>query len=130
MSDSWGIAGTTEHGAQKMTIQQIVDAVDGTVAAGDDTGREVTYGFSSDLMSDVLTVMQDGVLLITGLSNVQTIRTATMADISTILLVRGKRATGEMKQAAVENGMIIAETAYSMFRTSGILYEAGLKAVF
>jgi predicted transcriptional regulator len=113
-----------------MTIAQIVHAVDGTVAAGDDHEREVSYGFSSDLMSDVLTVMQDNVLLITGLANVQTIRTATMADISTILLARNKRATNEMKSAAEENGVVLIETAYSMFRASGILYQAGLKAVF
>ena len=113
-----------------MTIAQIAQAVEGRIAAGNDNEREVTYAFSSDLMSDVLTVMQDNILLITGLANVQTIRTATMADITSILLVRNKRATDEMKAAAEENGMILVETSYSMFRASGILYEAGLKAVF
>ncbi len=81
-------------------------------------------------MSDVLTIMQDNVLLITGLSNTQTVRTATMADITTVLLVRDKRATDDMKQAAEENDLVLLETAYSMFRASGILYGAGLKAVF
>ena len=113
-----------------MTISQIVEAVEGRIATGDRHDREVVYGFSSDLMSDVLTVMQDHVLLVTGLSNLQTVRTATMADISTILLVRNKRATTEMKKAAEENGMVLIETSFSMFRTSGILYQAGLKPVF
>jgi hypothetical protein len=113
-----------------MTIAQVAEAVEGRIAAGNDSGREVTYAFSSDLMSDVLTVMQDNILLITGLANVQTIRTATMADITSILLVRNKRATGEMRTAAEENGMVLIETTYSMFRASGILYGAGLKAVF
>lgn len=113
-----------------MTIAEIVQAVDGRIAAGDGEEREVVYGFSSDLMSDVLTVMQDNVLLITGLANLQTVRTATMADIQTILLVRNKRATDDMKSAAEENEVVLMETSYSMFRASGILYGAGLKAVF
>lgn len=113
-----------------MTIAEIAEAVEGRLAVGDDSKRHVKYAFSSDLMSDVLTVMQDNVLLVTGLANVQTIRTAIMADISSILLVRNKRATNEMKAAAEENGMVIIESSYSMFRASGILYGAGLEAVF
>ncbi|MFP4374381.1 MAG: DRTGG domain-containing protein [Spirochaetaceae bacterium] len=113
-----------------MTIAEIIEAVDGRIAVGDRREHEVFYGFSSDLMSDVLTIMQDNVLLITGLSNTQTVRTATMADITTVLLVRDKRATDDMKQAAEENDLVLLETAYSMFRASGILYGAGLKAVF
>jgi predicted transcriptional regulator len=113
-----------------MTIGEIVEAVDGSIVVGDREDRDVVYGFSSDLMSDVLTVMQDNVLLITGLANLQTVRTATMADITTILLVRNKRATEDMKTAAEENDVVVIETSYSMFRASGILYGAGLKAVF
>ena len=113
-----------------MTIAEIVEAVDGRITTGDSREHKVVFGFSSDLMSDVLTIMQDNVILITGLANTQTVRTATMADIATILLVRDKHATDDMKQAAEENDMVLLETRYSMFRTSGILYAAGLKAVF
>jgi len=35
-----------------------------------------------------------------------------------------------MIKLAKENGMVLIETAYSMFRASGILYSAGLKAIF
>ncbi|MFP3959948.1 MAG: DRTGG domain-containing protein [Spirochaetaceae bacterium] len=113
-----------------MTVADILTAVEGRIVVGDDQDRTVSYGFASDLMSDVLTVMQDDVVLITGLSNLQTIRTATMADISVILLVRNKRATPDMHRAAEENGLMLLETAYSMFRVSGILYQIGLRPVF
>ena len=113
-----------------MTVAEIAASVEATIVAGDNENHELTYGFASDLMSDVLTVMQDHVLLITGLANVQTIRTATMADITAVLIARNKRATREMKQAAEEGRIILLETGFSMFRASGILYEAGLSAVF
>jgi hypothetical protein len=48
----------------------------------------VQCAFASDLMSDVLTLDCNGVLLVTGLCNMQTIRTAEMADVSCILFVR------------------------------------------
>ena len=49
--------------------------------------HEVQCAFASDLMSDVLTLDCNGVLLVTGLCNMQTIRTAEMADVSCILFV-------------------------------------------
>ena len=48
------------------------------------------------LMSDVLTVEADDAVLITGLANIQAIRTAEMADISCILFVRDKEITPNM----------------------------------
>ena len=58
--------------------------------------HEVQCAFASDLMSDVLTLDCNGVLLVTGLCNMQTIRTAEMADVSCILFVRGKKATPDI----------------------------------
>ncbi len=66
--------------------------------------HEVSHAFASDLMSDVLTVNCDSLLLITGLSNLQTIRTAEMSDINCILFVRNKSVTPEMKKLAEELG--------------------------
>lgn len=74
-----------------MKIRQIMALTGATVVCGN--GREdheVQCAFASDLMSDVLTLDCNGVLLVTGLCNMQTIRTAEMADVSCILFVRGK----------------------------------------
>ncbi len=90
----------------------------------------VDRGFSSDLMSDVLTLDSEGLLLITGLSNIQTIRTAEMADIHYILFVRNKKTTEEMIALAQENGIVILESPFSLFKASGLLYSAGLKSVY
>ena len=38
--------------------------------------------------------------------------------------------TDEMIDLADENGMVVIRTDYSMFKTSGILYSAGLKPVY
>lgn len=86
--------------------------------------------FSSDLMSDVLTLDEDNILLITGLVNVQLIRTAEMADIRVILLARNKKATPEMIRLADENEIVLLESPFSIFRASGVLFSNGIKPVY
>lgn len=114
-----------------MTIKRICDILDAKVVCGElSVDREIKRGFASDLMSDVLTLDTEDLMLITGLTNMQTLRTAEMADVSCILFVRNKKVTGEMKQIAEENDMVLLECRYSMFRTVGILYEAGLEPVY
>ena len=83
----------------------------------------------SDLMSDVLT-LKDTPVLITGLCNVQTIRTCDMANLEVVIFVRGKRPSEDMVELADENDMVLICTPYSMFKTCGILYEAGMKPLF
>lgn len=114
-----------------MTIKEVVKLLDAKVVSGEALlDSEVEYAFASDLMSDVLTVEMDNVMLITGLANLQAIRTAEMSDIGKIIFVRKKRATDEMIRLAAENDIILIECDYSLFKTSGILFENGLKPVY
>lgn len=113
-----------------MKLQKIAEIVQAKIVAGNTTNHTIKTGFCSDLMSDVLTIDTDKMLLITGMTNIQTIRTAEMADIQCILLVRKRKATPEMLVLAAENGMTILETDFSMFKTAGELYSAGLTPVY
>ena len=93
--------------------------------------HQVDAAFTSDLMSDVLTLDDcQNVALITGLANIQTIRTVEMAGIHSVILVRGKKSSEEMIELADENEITIIESAYSAFRASAVLYNAGVKSLF
>ncbi len=101
------------------------------VVAGDtEIDHKLQKAFSSDLMSDVLTLDTEHILLITGLANVQLIRTAEMADIEVVLLARNKKATPEMIELANEIGLVLLETPYSIYRSSGLLFKNGLPPVY
>ncbi len=114
-----------------MDLKTIVQEIEGTVISGSDLlQNEVEFAFSSDLMSDVLTVEKEDILLITGLTNVQAIRTAEMADIRYIIFTRGKKISDEISQLALENNMVIIVSGFSMFRVSGILFKLGIKPLF
>jgi hypothetical protein len=112
-------------------IAEIIMLTEAWVIAGDpDKQINIERAFSCDLMSDVLTLDDHHIVLITGLANVQLIRTVEMADIPVVLLSRNKSATEEMIQLAEENEIVLLGTAFSMFRASGVLYENGLKPLY
>lgn len=114
-----------------MTADHIATIVEARFVCGESNQRlPLDYGFASDLMSDILTLTQENVLFITGLVAPQTIRTALVSDIHTILIVRGKTVPGSIVDLARENGLTILASAYSMFRASGELYKAGLRPIF
>lgn len=114
-----------------MRLSEIIELTHAKVVAGD-AGKDhkLQRAFSSDLMSDVLTLDTEHILLITGLANLQLVRTAEMADIEVVLLARNKRATPEMIDLANETGLVLLETPYSIYRSGGELYKNGLPPVY
>jgi predicted transcriptional regulator len=114
-----------------MKLDEVIKLTNARIVCGSgQLNKEIAKAFSSDLMSDILTTDTENLLIITGMSNLQLIRTAEMVDAKFILLVRNKKATQEMIDLASENHIVILETSYSLFRTSGILYQAGLAPVY
>ena len=116
----------------EMTLEEIKTLVQGEIICGaEHLDQTVECVFASDLMSDVLTLKDvNNLLLLTGLSNLQSIRTCEMSDITFLLIVRGKEVTEEMRELAEDNDMVVIRTEFSMYKTAGILYNAGLPAVY
>ena len=114
-----------------MNIEELVKLIEGEIVARGTADCEITHAFTSDLMSDVLTINhQESTVLLTGLTNVQTIRTAEMANLNFIVLTRGKKATADMIEIANENDIVIVESKYSAFRASAVLFNAGIKFLY
>ena len=114
-----------------MKVKEIADLVDGEIvgsSANDD--YEMTTAFTSDLMSDVLRFPMVDTVLITGLCNTQTMRTAEMADLRVVLIGRGKEPDEEMLELAEDNDITIIKSKRSIFQITGLLYNAGLKPLY
>ena len=74
-----------------MNVEQLIQEINGHLHnESADLSREIKGGCGADLMSDVLASIQPEAVLLTGLCNPQVVRTAMMADVSAIVLVRGK----------------------------------------
>ena len=94
--------------------------------------NEFSYTFAGDLMSDVLAKVNDGgskIVLLTGLANAQSIRTAEMLDIGLIVLVRGKTYREEDLEIAKEANIAVFTTDMLMFEACGLLYNNGFKGI-
>jgi predicted transcriptional regulator len=113
-----------------MKISEIANLINGEILSGNAENGHLTKAFSSDLMSDVLTLETENTILITGLANLQAIRTAEMSDIDCIIFARNKKVTEDMVNLAKENEMTIIRTPCSVFKTSGELYGAGIEPIF
>jgi len=114
-----------------MTIKEIAEIINGKVICCDDRiFTSVEYAFASDLMSDVLTVEKENMVLITGLANLQVIRTSEMSDINCIIFGRDKKVGAEIIDLARENNMILVESPHSIFHIAGELYKAGIKPIY
>ena len=108
-----------------MTIGEVRDAVHATLLCGGEmVDEEVLCACGSDLMSDVLAFSKDTAVLLTGLCNPQSIRTAEMMDVKCILYVRDKKPTLDMismAEADREHDYIFAAAG---FETTAPVYAA------
>lgn len=114
-----------------MRIDEIVAVAKLKILTGKSEGnKDLQFAFSSDLMSDVLTIDKENLLLITGLNNLQTLRTAEMAEVDCILFARNKQPTEEMIALATKENIVLMVSEKSVFHLSGLLFKAGLKPVY
>ncbi len=98
------------------------------VSSSCDMDLDVRAGFAADLMSDALRYDLSQALLVSGLANPQVVRTAEMADVAAILMVRGKTPSADALDLADEIGMPFLTTDLTMFESCGRLFCAGLPA--
>ncbi len=110
-----------------MRLREIRDILEAEVIAGSEhLNKEIRMACGSDLMSDVLAFIKSDSLLLTGLTNSQVVRTAEMAEVSTICFVRGKKPQRETIRLAIEKEIPLLATKFSMYESCGRLCKAGL----
>ncbi len=88
---------------------------------------EIKMACGCDLMSDVLAFTKEDSLLLTGLTNLQVVRTAEMANITALVFVRGKEPDREAIALALAKRIPILLTDLPMYEACGRLYAHGLK---
>ena len=113
-----------------LSLTDIKDLLRAKVIVGEDKlDIPVKAGTASDLMSDMLTGQNNDVVLLTGLCNVQVIRTSVIAGVLAVVLVRGKQPTPEIITQAREHGLPLLSTPFTMFTACGRLFSKGLRGV-
>lgn len=89
--------------------------------------REIISACGADLMSDVLAFTKEKTVLLTGLTNLQVIRTAEISDLAGIVFVRGKRPGQDVVDLASLKEIPLMVTSLPMFEACGRLYIHGVQ---
>ena len=110
-----------------MKLKDIIKILDAEVITGDDLlETDVKMACGCDLMSDVLSFVKSGSLLLTGLTNPQVVRTAEMADLAAVCFVRGKIPDTETIDMAKSRDIPLLTTHLLLFESCGRLHREGL----
>jgi len=113
-----------------MTLKEIKELLQAELIYGENfLEEEVKFAGGYDLMSDVLASGKPGMLLLTGLTNAQSVRTANIIDAKAIVYVRGKKPDKEGIKLARKKGIPILSTEYMMYTACGLLYSHGISGV-
>ena len=110
-----------------MTLREITQKLQLEVKTGDVAlENEVTGGYASDLMSDVLANAQDGDLWVTLQTHRNTVAVAGMKGLAGIVLVGSREPEEDTLQKAFEEEIPILVSPLPAFELIGRLYGLGL----
>lgn len=84
--------------------------------------RDVTGGYASDLLSDVMGHAKQDQVWITLQNHLNIIAVASLKDLAAIILVHGQEPEPEVLIRAREEGMTLLGTDLDTFRTSAEIY--------
>ncbi|MCE1169153.1 MAG: serine kinase [Sphingobacteriia bacterium] len=107
-----------------MRLKDIVEQLHLTVVAGKEgLEKEVSDGYTSDLLSDVMGNAESGMIWITLQTHKNVMAIASLKDLAAVLLVKGLQPEPAMAEQAEEEGIAILSTELSAFEISGKLYQ-------
>ena len=110
-----------------MTLEEVKEILDAQVIiAPQAPNLELKMACGCDLMSDVLAFTKEDSLLLTGLTNLQVVRTAEMANVRALVFVRGKEPDREAIALAMSKNIPVLVTDLPMYEACGRLYQRGL----
>ena len=100
-----------------------------TKTGKDHLAGEVTGGYASDLLSDVIAHSRKGNIWVTIQTHPNIVAVATMKELSGIILAGGREPDADTVQKAEEEGMPILISPLFTFELVGRLYQIGISGM-
>lgn len=86
--------------------------------------NEIRGGYTSDLLSDVMSRAREGSVLITIQAHKNTVAVASMLGLRAVVLCNDRPVPDDMIEAAKEEGIALFRTSETQFQSSGRLFAA------
>jgi serine kinase of HPr protein (carbohydrate metabolism regulator) len=107
-----------------MQIKDIVPALQLKIFGGSQgLYNEITGGYTSDLLSDVMGHAENGKIWITLQTHKNVIAIASLKELSAVILIKGLEPDADMLAQAEEEGIPVLGTYEQAFETTGKLYN-------
>ncbi len=107
-----------------MKVEDIVKELKLEVFGGTEgLNREITGGYSSDLMSDVLAHGQKGHVWLTLHNHKNTVAIASLKELAAIIMVRGIKPSEDTVKQGEAEGIPVLGTFMNTFEMSGLFYN-------
>lgn len=111
----------------EMTLKDLLKRLDLVVLAGNDAlGQEVSGGYASDMLSDVLAHAGKGYVWITMQIHPNILAVASSKDLAGIIIVNGRKPDAETLKKADQKKIPILVSPLSAYTVAGRLYELGV----
>jgi predicted transcriptional regulator len=113
-----------------MTIREVVDSSHLEILGQHDgLDKEITGGYASDLLSDVIAHSKAGNLWITMQTHRNIVAVATLKDLAAVVLVNGRTPDPETLEKAREEKVILLGSRLPAFELVGRLYQMGIRGI-
>ena len=107
-----------------MRIRDLAGIVDAEIIQGVYEDAEVSGGYTSDLLSDVMAHAKSAEALITIQAHRNTIAVAGLVGASAIIICNGRPVPEDMIEAARDEGIALLRTEFNQYEVSGRLWKA------
>lgn len=112
-----------------MKLAEIVRELGLEVVAAVDLEREVTGGYVSDLLSNVMARAREGQLWVTLQGHQNIVAVAVLVELAGIIVAAGIEPDPETRQKAEAEGVNLFTSHLPVFEVAGRLYRLGLRGV-
>lgn len=110
-----------------MRLNEIKDKLNLKVLTGSkNIESNVTRGYASDLMSDVIAHGKEGDIWITYQTHVNVVAIAMMKNMAGIILIQNRELIPQAASKAEKEGLPVLISRESAFETAGRLYQLGI----
>ncbi len=107
-----------------MKVRDIVEKLNLKVCCGSEgLDKEISGGYTSDLLSDVMGNSQEGQVWVTLQTHKNIMAIASLKDLAAVVLVKGYTPDEDTKEQADSEGIPVLSTKEESFVISGKLFE-------
>lgn len=110
-----------------MKLSEMIETFGLAVFSKPGADPEVSRGYASDLLSDVMANAGKGFVWLTMQTHLNVVAVAELKDIAAVLVVGGHRPAPETIEIATTKGVCLLGTELPAFEAAGRLHEKGLR---